>query len=98
MRRAMYRRRADLSTGRDHPWATAPWAMTGEVSAMRVPGRGGGRGLRGCLTQRDELQGRIHGPAHQLAERALSRATVGHQGEHVFVKLREPSDGNLRNR
>src|SRR4051794_16505487 len=71
--------------------------MTGHVSAMRVPGRGGERGTRGCLSQRDELQGRIHGPAHQLAERALVRATVGHQGEHVFVRLWGGSDGKGRN-
>jgi hypothetical protein len=95
MRRAMYRRGADLGPGGDHPWA-APGAMTGNTSAVRVCGRGGGRGTRGCLTQRDELQGRIHGPAHQLAERALGRATVGHRGEHVFGKLRRAPDGNLR--
>src|SRR3954471_6113493 len=71
--------------------------MTGHVSAMRVSGRGGGRGTRGGLTQRDELQGRIHGPAHQLAERALVRATVGHQGEHVFARLCGRPDGKARN-
>src|SRR3954470_16400838 len=70
-----------------------------ERSAVRVPGGGGGRrrGLRrrGGLTQRDELQGRIHGPAHQLSERALVLATFGHRREHVFATLRFPSDGKL---
>src|SRR3954467_7592477 len=70
-----------------------------ELSAVRVLGGGGGR--RGpcrqvCLTQRDELQGRIHGPAHQLSERALVLATVGHRREHVFVRLWVGSDGNKR--
>jgi hypothetical protein len=95
--RAMYRRGADLGPGRHRPWTAPAAEMTGNVSAMRVPGRGGGRGTRGCLTQRDELQGRIHGPAHQLAERALLRATAGHQGEHVFANLRRRSDGKARN-
>ena len=37
--------------------------MTGNVSAMRVPGRGGAcGGTRGCLTQRDELEGRSMAP------------------------------------
>src|SRR5438034_4081409 len=92
----MYLTGADLGPGRDRPWAAPALAMTGNVSAMRVNGRGGGRGTRGGLTQRDELQGRIHGPAHQLAERALLRATAGHQGEHVFATLRGGPDGNVR--
>ena len=99
--RAMNRRGAHLRPGRDHPW-TAPAATMIERSTMRVPGGGGGRGrgrcLRGCLTQRDELQGRIHGPAHQLAKRALVLATFDHRREHVFVRLRVGSDGKLRER
>jgi hypothetical protein len=99
--RAMDRRGTDLGPRRDHPWATPAAVMTDSGSAMRVLGRGGGRRWhralgRGCLAQRDELQGRIHGPAHQLAKRALVLATVGHRGEHVFVNLRRRSDGNLR--
>src|SRR3954467_12396653 len=70
-----------------------------ELSAVRVLGGGGGR--RGAcrqvgLTQRDELQGRIHGPAHQLSERALVLATVDHRREHVFARLRSASDGMSR--
>ena len=71
------------------------------IEAMRVFGGGGGRGpglcLRGCLTQRDELQGRVRGPAHQLAKRALVLATFDHRREHVFVRLRVGSDGIARN-
>src|SRR3954451_12654571 len=90
---------ADLGPGRDHPWA-APAATMTERSAMRVPDGGGGRRCgrhrREGLTQRDELQGRIHGPAHQLSERALVLATGGHRREHVFSGLRSRSDGKTR--
>src|SRR4051812_48401612 len=97
----MDRRGTDLGPWRDHPWATPAAVMTETLSTMRVLGRGGGRLRRrtcgrGCLAQRDELQGRIHGPAHQRPQRALVLATVGHRGEHVFVNLRGGSDGNLR--
>src|SRR3954453_8044292 len=47
--RAMYRLGADLRPVRDHPWAAPAVVMTGYLSAMRVSGRGGGRGMRGCL-------------------------------------------------
>src|SRR4051812_39036564 len=85
--------RLRLGPWRDHPWATPAAVMTETLSTMRVLGRGGGRLRRrtcgrGCLAQRDELQGRIHGPAHQRPQRALVLATVGHRGEHVFGKLR----------
>src|SRR2546423_1144911 len=46
-----------------------------------------------CLTQRRERRGRVHSLAHQLAERALLRAACGRRGEHVFGRLRGPSDG-----
>ena len=67
---------------------------------MRVLGRGGGTGRprgrpgRGCLAQRGELERRVNGAPHQLAERALGRATGDRRGEHAFVKLRRWSDGN----
>ena len=71
---------------------------------MRVLDRGGGELLapvrregRG-LTQGCELDGRSYGLAHLLAERALLRATSGHRGEHVFVKLRVASDGTRSER
>src|SRR5262245_4605532 len=96
----MNRRGADLGPGRDHPWA-APATTMIEVPAVRVPGGGGGRRRamrrRGGLTQRYELQGRVHGPAHQRPERALVLAAVGHRREHVFVRLRLGSDGNEPN-
>jgi len=77
--------------------------VTIETSAVRVLGRGGGgrrpgggSGLPGrvCLTQRGELERRINGAAHQLAERAFGLATDDRRGEHVFEKLRSGSDGN----
>ena len=46
-----------------------------------------------CLAQRRELECRSHGIAHQLAERALGRATCRQRGEHVFVKVERGSDG-----
>jgi hypothetical protein len=73
--------------------------VTTELPAVRVLARGGGGGpgltaLRSlCLTQRRERCSRVDGVAHQLAERALLRAACGRRGEHVFVKLRTPSDG-----
>ena len=98
--RAMNRRGADLGPRRDHPCA-APAATMIERPTVRVCGGGGGRQRamrrRGCLTQRYELQGRIHGPAHQRSERALVLSGVGHRREHVFVRLRSGSDGKLRN-
>jgi hypothetical protein len=55
--------------------------MVTESSAMRVLVRGGGAPEallgRGSLTQRHEHDGRIDGLPHQLAERALVRATCG---------------------
>ena len=73
-----------------------------ELPAVRVSGGGGGRGRAmrrrgGCLTQRYELQGRVHGPAHQRSKRALVLSAVGHRREHVFVRLRSGSDGKQRN-
>ncbi len=71
-----------------------------ELPAVRVCGGGGGRRRvlrrRMGLTQRYELQGRIHGPAHQRSKRALVLSAVGHRREHVFVRLRSWSDGKLR--
>jgi hypothetical protein len=100
-RRAMgYRRDADLGPRRDRS-RSAPAGVTTEWPAVRVHARGGGGGLpagqcpvgRLCLTQRRELRGRLHGLAHQLAERALMRAACGRRGEHVFGRLRVGSDG-----
>ncbi len=97
----MYRRCADLGPGRAHPWAAPASTMT-EWQAVRVLGSGGGRRRalrrRSGLTQCHELQGRIHGPAHHRSKRAFGRAAVGHRREHVFVRLRSRSDGNLRTR
>src|SRR3954447_1787905 len=75
--------------------------MTIDGSAVGVLGRGGdmrpgGRPGRGCLTQRGQLERRIYGAPHQVAERALRRATGDRRGEHVFGKLRVGSDGNGR--
>jgi hypothetical protein len=54
--------------------------------------------LRRCLTQRGELQRRVDGASHQLAERALVRAArCGQRGEHVFGNLRSRSDGTAEN-
>ncbi len=98
-RRAMgYRRGADLGPrrGRGGP---PPSGVTTEWPAVRVDARGGegrrtGVPIRSlCLTQRRELRGRVHGRAHQLAERALLRAACGRRGEHVFGRLRLGSDG-----
>ena len=67
---------------------------------MRVLGRGGGTGRprgrpgRGYLAQRGELERRVNGAPHQLAERAFGLATDDRRGEHVFEKLRSGSDGN----
>ena len=99
-RRAMNRRDADLWPGRHHPCALPGCTTMIERAAMRVHDGGGGRhGLcrRVGLTQRDELQGRIHGPAHQLAKRAFVRAAFGHRREHVFARLRIRSDGKTPN-
>ena len=72
-----------------------------ELPAVRVYGGGGGRRRmplrRMGLTQRYELQGRIHGPAHQRSKRALVLSAIGHRREHVFVRLRSASDGKRRN-
>src|SRR4051794_34337121 len=94
----MNRREAHLWPGPHHPWA-APATTMIEGAAVRVCGGGGGR--RGLcrqvgLAQRHELQGRIHGPAHQLSERALVLAAIGHRREHVFARLRSRSDGKSR--
>jgi hypothetical protein len=70
-----------------------------EVPAVRVIGRGGGdvtvrvSHRERCLTQGRELDGRVNGLAHHLAERALLRAAGGHRGEHVFGKLVPGPDG-----
>ena len=107
--RAMYRREADVRAGADRATAARGW-LTGEPSAVRVCGGGGGRrrgafpdrpgsrvgdlhGAERCLAQRRELECRSHGTAHQLAERALGRATCRQLGEHVFAKLGVGSDG-----
>jgi hypothetical protein len=93
------RRAADLGTLADRP-RSARALVTIETSAMRVLGRGGGgrrpgggRPGRMCLAQRGELERRIHGAPHQLAERALGLSTDDRRGEHVFGKLRVGSDG-----
>ena len=92
------RRAADLGTLADRS-RSARALVTIETSAVRVLGRGGGgpgqRGCLGrvCLTQRGELERRIHGAPHQLAKRAFGLSTDDRRGEHVFVKLRRRSDG-----
>ena len=74
--------------------------MTIDASAVRMLGRGGGTGRpwgrpgRGCLAQRGELERCFHSAPHQLAERALGRATGDRRGEHAFVKLGLGSDGS----
>lgn len=95
-RRAMNRRCAHLWPGRHHPCALPARTTMIERATVRVHDGGGGRRSRGravSLTQRDELQGRIHGPAHQLSERALVLAAFGHRREHVFARLWVRSDG-----
>ncbi len=99
------RRAADLGTRADRPRSAMRALVTIETSAVRMLGRGGGGrrpggrgGLPGrvCLTQRGELERRINGAPHQLAERAFGLATDDRRGEHVFVKLRVGSDGTAR--
>ena len=97
------RRAADLGTRADRPRSAIRALVTIETSAVRVLGRGGGsrrpgggRPGRVCLAQRGELERRINGAAHQLAERAFGLATDDRRGEHVFVKLRVGSDGTAR--
>src|SRR5215204_5350996 len=51
-------------------------------------------GVERGLAQRRELECRSHGTTHQLAERALVRATCRQRGEHVFVKGREGGGRN----
>jgi hypothetical protein len=114
VRRAMYRRAADLRARADRAAATRCW-LTGEPSAVRVRGGGGGRargprpsrpgsrvgevhGVERCLAQRRELECRSHGTAHQLAERARGRATCRQRGEHVFEKGRGGVGRNGRRR
>ena len=86
------RRDADLCARAAHT-GPARAGVTTERSAVRVLGRGGGGpGLPDwrtgrCLAQRGELQGRVNGAAHQLAERALGRATCRQGWEHVFARL-----------
>ena len=95
-RRAMNRRRTHLGPRLHHPCAAPAFTTMIERPAVRVHDGGGGRfavGERAGLTQRDELQGRIHGPAHQLSERALVLAAFGHRREHVFARLWIRSDG-----
>src|SRR4051812_8272993 len=92
-------RAADLCARPDRS-RSACALVTIDASAVRVLGRGGGTGRpwgrpgRVCLTQRGELERRFHGAPHQLAERALWRATGDRRGEHAFVKVRSRSDGN----
>ena len=96
------RRAADLGTRADRPRSAVRALVTIETSAVRVLGRGGGDRSGGggpgrvCLTQRGELERRINGAPHQLAERAFGLATDDRRGEHVFVKLRVGSDGTAR--
>jgi len=96
------RRTADLGTRADRPRPAVRALVTIETSAVRVLGRGGGDRSGGggpgrvCLTQRGELERRINGAPHQLAERAFGLATDDRRGEHVFVKLRVGSDGTAR--
>jgi hypothetical protein len=93
-----YRRDADLRAwhGRSRP---AHARSTIQWPAVRVLARGGGGdpgrdALRSpCLTQRRERGGRVDGLAHQLAQRALPRATGDRLGEHVFGRLGGRSDG-----
>src|SRR5919199_2652171 len=93
-----YRRDADLGPRRDRS-RPAPSGVTTEWPAVRVHARGGGGLPAGiplgnrCLAQRRERRGRVHSLTHQLAERALLRAACGRRGEHVFGRLRRPSDG-----
>ena len=108
--RAMNRRDAGLRPRRDPSGATRWRGATdlpamrvsgagGGRSRLRGSSRSRCRGLleeaaRRCLTQRGELQRRVDGATHQLAERALLRAArCGQRGEHVFGKLRSGSDG-----
>jgi hypothetical protein len=88
------RRDADLRAwhGRSRP---ARARVTTEWPAVRVLARGGGEGpiVAPCLTQRRERGGRVHGLAHQLAQRALPRAAGDRLGEHVFGRLGTGSDG-----
>ena len=96
------RRDADLGARADRPWPARARLMT-EMPAVRVLADGGvgllvpvrrtGRRGEGGLTQGRELDGRVDGVPHPLAERALGRAACGHRGEHVFVKLRAQPDG-----
>src|SRR5687767_5020759 len=51
------------------------------------------RGAEGGLTQRRELECRADGLSHPLAERAIEWPACRQRGEHVFVKVRSPSDG-----
>ncbi len=92
------RRDADLRAWDGRIWPASA-RVTTEWPAVRVLACGGGVGpgrnpLRSlCLAQRRELRGRVHGRAHQLAERALRRAAGGRRGEHVFGRLGTGSDG-----
>ena len=92
-------RGADLRARRDHP-RPARADPTIERPAVRVRRGGGRHGPRvrpgGCLAQRGELDGRVHGRTHQLAERALVRSADRRGGEHVFVKLGRRPDGTAR--
>ena len=98
-RRAMDRRDADLRARADRARPARARGMT-EASAMRVLRHGGGgRPARGArrepgLAQGRELEGRVDGVTHPLAERALVRATAGHRREHVFETVGGPSDGS----
>ena len=62
--------------------ATRPGSRIGRV-----------RCVERCLAQRRELECRSHSTAHQLAKRALVRATCRQHGEHVFGKVGAGSDG-----
>src|SRR3954447_23623857 len=87
------RRAADLGTRADRPRPAVRALVTIETSAVRVLGRGGGSLRSGgggpgrvCLTQRGELERRIHRATHQLAEGASGLSSVDRRGEHVFGK------------
>jgi hypothetical protein len=105
----MYRRAADVRARADSAAAAREWLTSEPSAVRVCGGGGGRRrgacphrpgsrvgdvnGAERCLAQRRELECRSHSTAHQLAERALGRATCRQLGEHVFVKLGMGSDG-----
>jgi hypothetical protein len=107
--RAMYRRAADVRARADRAAAALGWLTRESPAVRVGGGGGGRRrvprpsrpgslvravpGAERCLAQRRELECRSHGTTHQLAERALGRATCRQRGEHVFGKVGGRSDG-----